>query len=678
VESSVPFDIDRHLTAEEVNEATEYCMYDVESTAKLFHLRKGYFKNKIEIGRIVGIDDVVAMGMTNAKLTAKLLKATAKKYDDERAYIYPDNLRRDYIPQEVFQFFDRLKDDSIPTEQVFSEQYEFAIGECGVKLGYGGIHGAIPFYRYEKTGKRIIRNYDVASYYPHLMTIYGYTSRSIPSAKVFEDVLEQRMKAKASGDTATANALKLVVNTTYGAMLNRYNDLYDPLKGRSVCISGQLFLLELAMHVYQEIPNLRIVQLNTDGIMIEFDEEYLSDVQAICNEWQERTRFELEEDKIDKIVQKDVNNYIEVQEGGKSKVKGGYLVRGIAKAGAFNINNDMVVVSEAILNYFVENKAVEDTINECSDILKFAQIAKAGSKYKYAYQLYEGVETPIQKVNRVYATKDVRYGTLYKVKAENGQVAKIASLPEHCIIDNNNQLTVEDIDKTFYIELAQKRVNDFLGIKPKRERKPKKMATEKLNVYQKLQLARENFLASEVKKTGKNMHLAFKYFELEDIVPTATRLFSEIGLTAIMNFHEDMASMLIVNTDEPSDSFSIVAPFHPIAPNKGTNEMMALGSSITYMRRYLYMIALDICEADAIDANAGGTNTQKTAVTAPNEQANELQIKALKGALKKLREADATQESYINEIVMSTKAFTQITKADCEALIAKVNGMIGE
>ena len=119
------------------------------------------------------------------------------------------------------------------------------------------------------------------------------------------------MKAKAAGDTATANALKLVVNTTYGASLNKYNDLCDPLMGRSVCITGQLFLLELAERLHKEVEGLRIFQLNTDGIMIEFDDSQYNQVQDILNEWQSRTGFELEEDRISKIVQKDVNGYME-------------------------------------------------------------------------------------------------------------------------------------------------------------------------------------------------------------------------------------------------------------------------------------------------------------------------------------------------------------------------------
>lgn len=318
---------------------------------------------------------------------------------------------------------------------------------------------------------RIIRNYDVSSFYPHLMTICGYTSRNIPNAKVFSDVLDTRMKAKASGDKATANALKLVVNTAYGAMLNRYNDLYDPLMGRSVCISGQLYLLELAEHLYQTIPDLKIVQLNTDGIMVEFDDSYYDQINEIVKEWQERTGFELEEDKVRGIYQKDVNNYIEVQEDGSEKLKGGYLVRGISKAGAFKVNNEAVVVAHAIRNYFVDKMEPEETVGLCDDVEAFQMIAKAGSKYERCYQIRGNSEFDVQKVNRVYATKKENYHTLYKVKKGTGQVAKIEGLPEHCIVDNDMSLTIDDIDKNWYIDLAQKRIDDFKGLTRKKKKK---------------------------------------------------------------------------------------------------------------------------------------------------------------------------------------------------------------
>lgn len=706
-ESSVPFDIDRPLTSEEKAETEFYCKHDVDTAERLIDIRKDYLKNKINLGRLAGLDEVKAMGMTNAKLTAAMLKATKKPHDDERKYVYPSNLRKEYIPSEVFAFFDRMYDFSIPDSELFKGKFNLNIGECPVTLGYGGIHGAIPNFFWEETEDRGIWNEDVGSYYPHLCTINGYTSRNIPSPQIYEDILERRMKAKAAGDKHTANALKLVCNTTYGCLLNQYNDLYDPLMGRSVCISGQLYLLELAEHCYQEIKGLRIVQLNTDGIMVECDKKDYDTLTAICAEWQSRTGFDLEEDTVVKIAQKDVNNYVEVQQGGKAKAKGGYLVKGIAPAGAFNINNSCVIVATALKEFFVNGTPVEDTINGCDDIFQFQIIAKAGAKYKETYHVVDGVKEPVQKVNRVYATADERYGKIYKVKSEDDSTAKIEMLPEHCIIDNDNQLSISDVDKSFYIDMARKRVNDFMGIKPeKTTTRRKKMATttkttKTANVYQRLLMARSKFLDANVEKSGKNMHLSFKYFELEDIVPTAIRIFNEVGLISVVNFTPDVATMEIINTENPDESVSFVAPFNQIAPivsntgKQATNEMQALGSSITYMRRYLYMIALDICESDSIDANLGKGETAsapaaekkapatpeqrqevKENLTAPADNASALQIKGLKAVLKKLKDADPSKEEMIANIAVQTKGFTEISKSDCETLIQKITAML--
>lgn len=712
-ESSVPFDIDRPLTDEEREETVFYCKHDVDSTEKLIDLRKDYLENKINLGKLAGINEVKAMGMTNAKLTAAMLQAKKKQHNDERCYEYPSNLKKEYIPQEVFDFFDRIHDDSLSDDEVFKGKLNIMIGECPVTLGFGGIHGAIPNFIWTESHQRGIWNKDVGSYYPHLCTINGYTSRNIPSPKLYENVLDRRMKAKAEGNMKVANPLKLVCNTTYGCLLNKYNNLYDPLMGRSVCISGQLYLLELAEHCYQEIKGLRIVQLNTDGIMVECDKKDYKKLNDICDEWQQRTGFELEEDTVIKIVQKDVNNYIEVQQGGKPKAKGGYLVKGVSTKGAFNVNNNCVIVATALKEYFLNDTPVEETINHCDDIFQFQMIAKAGAKYKEAYHLVNGVKVSVQKVNRVYATSDERYGKLYKVKAEDSSEAKIDSLPEHCFIDNNNELSIEQIDRDFYIAMAKKRINDFKGIKPEKKGKKKMATTTKKttttkpgNVYQKLIQARLTFMEGGVEKTGRNIFMSFMYFELEDIVPRATKIFNDIGLLPVVRFEDGQAKMDVINTDNPDEVVTFTAPFDKIEPiisnNKGTkatNSMQALGASITYMRRYLYMIALDICEADEIDGHLGEESASKTVaakpvqkkipvtpqqreqvkehLTAPAEKASALQIKGLKSVLKKLREADPSKEDFILKLGVQTKSFTDISKADCEAVIKRVNEMLG-
>ena len=318
------------------------------------------------------------------------------------------------------------------------------------------------------------------------MTINGYCSRNIPNPQIYEDMLKRRIQAKKSGDKALANALKLVANTTYGAMLNQYNALYDPLMGHSVCISGQLYLLELANHLYTDIEGLRIVQLNTDGIMIEFDDSQYEQVQEILQEWQTRTGFELEEDSIKKLVQKDVNGYIEIQSSGETKVKGGLLVRGIAPAGAFNINNNATIVAKALLDYFAKGVSVEETIESCNDLLSFQLIAKASSKYAAAYHIVAGEKVLVQKCNRVYATTEREYGTLIKTHSEKGNDVKIGGLPEHCLIDNNNELSIERVDKKWYIKLAKRYINDFLGIKPpkKNTRKINSLAKQALKLLE--------------------------------------------------------------------------------------------------------------------------------------------------------------------------------------------------
>ena len=476
-ETTVDFNIDRPLTDAEIEEVIFYCKHDVDATDVLDDLPKDYIGNKLTLGAAKGIEPAGAVYMTNAKLTAAYLDATPPEtpWTDEREYKYPPTLRKKYVPQEVLDFFERIHDPSIPSEVLFKEKLNITVGGCPCTVAWGGIHGAIPCYREEATDTRSIRNKDVASYYPHQMTLNGYCSRNIPSPEVYAATIERRVAAKKSGDKATANALKLVLNTTYSAMLNQYNDLYDPLMGRSVCISGQLQLLELAVHLIQDCPTLKIIQLNTDGIMVSLDNSDEPKWQEITQEWQDRTGFELEEDVIKMICQKDVNNYVEVPFEGEPKIKGGVLVRGIAPAGAFNINNNAVVVAKAVKDYLAYGVPVEQTIMASTDIFDFQLVAKSWAKCGNAvHERYDKPESDqrhmveVQRVNRVYAVEDYSMGTLYMVDPDSGNYRKISGLPARCAVDNDNHMLIDAVDRDWYIRLAKRYVNDFLGIKVRR------------------------------------------------------------------------------------------------------------------------------------------------------------------------------------------------------------------
>ena len=708
-ESDIPFDIDRPLTAEERRKTEHYCKSDVNATETLMKIRKDYLKTKMNLGKRAGIEPVKSLAATNAKLTAMMLRAERKEWKDGRDYVYPQNLDLAIIPKQILDFFETIHDLSIPDDVLFKTSFNIELGGMPCKYAWGGVHGSVTGYYEVATENRVIQNRDVSSLYPSLIEIYNYLSRNVPDPELFYAIKRDRIQAKHNGDKQLAKDLKLPLNTVSGAQENQYNDLYDPLPTRSLRISGQLFLTVLTMRLLNACKTIKLLNLNTDGLMYSVDKSELPLVDAIAHEWEEETKFELEVDDIQKVWIKDVNNLLMIKTSGEVKTVGGYLNYGISVKGAWAINNNMVIVKKALIEYFVHGTPVEDTINNSTDIFDFQLIAKAGAKYREAYHIVDGEKTPVQRVNRVYATSDERYGKLFKVKAETDLSTKIEMLPEHCIIDNDNHLTIDDIDKTFYIEMAKKRINDFKGIKPEKNKSPrrtKNMATsttkQPQNVYQKLLIARAKFLESSVEKTGKNMHLSFKYFELDDIVPKAIRIFSEVGLIPLTNFTVDTVTMDVVDTDDPSGVITFSAPFNQITPivsnagKQATNEMQALGASITYMRRYMYMIALDVCESDSIDPNIGSGDTAPTpttekkapatpaqrqetkeTLTAASGNATALQIKGLKNVLKKLLEADPSKEEMVAKIAVQTKSFTAISKEDCEALIQKITEMVG-
>ena len=217
-----------------------------------------------------------------------------------------------------------------------------------------------------------------------------------------------------------------------------------------------------------------------------------------------------------------------------------------------------------------------------------------------------------------------------------------------------------------------------MDIAPTPETKPK------MNVYQKLSQARLKFLDSGATKSGKNIHLAFKYFELDDIVPIATKIFADLGLITHVSFDEVTACMTVINSENPAESLVFRLPLKELTGNSAINPVQAMGAVVTYYRRYLYMIVLDICEPDNIEpmldnappAQPSVEKKSEIQLTDPASQASEKQIANLKKLLKQLLDTDKRKESFVAQLASETKKFTVISKADCESLIIKVNGML--
>ena len=191
--------------------------------------------------------------------------------------------------------------------------FETSSGRCPVTYAWGGVHGGKPAFIAEATAERLIVNFDVSSLYPNSMINFGYCSRSMEDPDAYKKLVETRLAAKKAGDTEKATALKLVVNTVYGAMLNQFNDLADRRAGRSVCITNQLAMTQLIVTLSKDCYSIDFININTDGIMFFIDKGEDSKVSQIVDQWCKITGFEMERDDFAKVIQKDVNTYIGIK-----------------------------------------------------------------------------------------------------------------------------------------------------------------------------------------------------------------------------------------------------------------------------------------------------------------------------------------------------------------------------
>lgn len=123
-----------------------------------------------------------------------------------------------------------------------------------------------------------------------------------------------------------------------------------------------------------------------------------------------------------------------------------------------------------------------------------------------------------------------------------------------------------------------------------------------MKVFKKLQQARVTLLDANLKKSGKNKFAGFEYFELGDFMPTINKIFLDIGLCGVVHFTSDYAVLTIYDADsEAAESIDFRSPM-VFASNPKGQAIQDLGSTHTYLRRYLWLLAMDIVESDTVDA----------------------------------------------------------------------------
>lgn len=466
-ETSVPFDLDRKLTDDEIQETIKYCTHDVEQTIEVFLKRKVEFDSQLALIKMFKMP-LSYISKSQAQLAAAILGASKIKTDDEWDIRLPNTLILDKY-RFVAEWF--LNPKNYNTES----KLECNIGGVPHIFAWGGVHGAIKQYIYTCKDDELFVMADVSQLYPFLMLVYRLLSRGCPDASydILKHTIDTSIRLKEEGRKKEREPYKRFNNIIYGAEGDKTNPMYDPLHRTLVCVFGQLLILDLIEKIE---PFVELIQSNTDGILVKIKKKDFDLLDDAVYEWEQRTGLTMTFDLYKKVIQKDVNNYVIIDFEGHTKTKGAYV------KGLNDLDYDLPIVNKAIVAYLVDGILPEITINNCNDLKEFQKIVKVSSKYKFGW--HNGQELK-DKTFRVFASNDNNDTSIFKRKEkdevliddygypyETGRkvltMEKFANTPEHCFIWNESVNDCEvphNLDRQWYIDLAWKRINDF-GVQP--------------------------------------------------------------------------------------------------------------------------------------------------------------------------------------------------------------------
>lgn len=480
LESSVHFD-DENLDDIKKCDIIKYCKQDVYAAMMFYKVVvHPYTLNKLNMGKHFGISEIECRKNTNPNLVGMALGAIRSTYSDAE--------REDIIlPKKIEKYcFDNVPSNILQHLLTKTTSLNATLFNNDVSYGNGGIHSTIRVpkeYADDNTGIYVeadkdysLVNIDAESYYPSMLIQFDTISRSIKNKQVFIDIFNERIRIKhllfkTDEDDAAQMADKLVLNSTFGASGCKWLNLYDPYMCTSTCRYGQIFLTALACKLYKTIPNLQIIQTNTDGILAYFKTEYMSNVKTLMKEWTDISGINMEEEFVSKIWQKNVNNYMLVKDNGKIKTRGLWLNCDIINPGYVTLSPlNAFICQKAAMEYLLKGIDIVKTIANCKNLTDFAIVCTKGPTYRGVIQRNpDGTEKELFKCNRIIASKDTSLGQIFKYKMRKGEIsyAIMPTIPQHCKLINEDLSTYDfkqiskDMDYMFYIERAM----DVLDIK---------------------------------------------------------------------------------------------------------------------------------------------------------------------------------------------------------------------
>ena len=423
----MPYSHEHKITTEqEVQEILDYNVNDIMATKAFYELTKDKLELRKGIQTKYGLD---CLNYPDSKIGEQLMlklychytnqsENDVKRRRTHRTLFKFSECIPEYIKfttPEFNQLLEYIKSIEV-TELKESFKYAFEYNGFTFDLGTGGIHGCIKAGVYQSTENEIVIDCDVASLYPSLGITLGlypeHLGQEFP--QIYEEgIVKPRLEAKKRGDKVSAEGGKLSANSVYGKSNSEYSFLYDPLYTIKTTLAGQLALCMLSEMLMTRVPNLKMLQINTDGLTVVIVNEYKRLYWEICQEWEVQTNLVLEYVAYSQMIIKDVNNYIAVtQKTNKVKYKGTFKPNAeMRKDGEYHKAFNQGIVATAVNNYFLNNIPVLETLHNCKDIYEFCKTGNSvgqwwAETFEVDNEKNEINITKVQKNNRYYLCKN--------------------------------------------------------------------------------------------------------------------------------------------------------------------------------------------------------------------------------------------------------------------------------
>lgn len=418
------------LTFDEMDHIIKYCRNDLDATHDFFNLSskhiaiRQFYTNKEDINLINASETKIAKDVFGKYLSKEmgisykdLRKLRTERYNiDIKDIIFPYIKFEDEENIKLLEYFNSIQWKS---NGEYSTKIQHSNTYLNVKREYGegGLHSFDKGAIYESNDEFMIYDLDFASYYPHLSFKNGLHPEHIPN-EVFNTLYEGFYTERKNYPKSDPRnyVLKIILNASYGLSKDKHAYLYDPKWQLAITINGQLLLTMLSEWVNKATTYCKILFENTDGaaFIIKRSEKHL--VDDVCKKMEELSSIALEAQECDRMIMRDVNNYINVIEGDKVKFKGCFEIDR-----DYHKNHSKRIIPLALANYYINNIQPEETIYnhlnkegnysfaDNHGIYDFCLGAKMkGSNKVYSRSIIDNavVDESLNKMNRYYVSNN--------------------------------------------------------------------------------------------------------------------------------------------------------------------------------------------------------------------------------------------------------------------------------